>query len=57
MNLKHMIGVNAIPNISLVKSGKNTFSKSGETIELETSFVSPICKVTSKTSHISSTNT
>ena len=49
MNLKHMIGVNAIPNISLVKSGKNTFSKSGETINLETSFVSPICKVTSKT--------
>ena len=40
---------NVIPTISPEKSGKNTFFKSAETINLVTSFVSPICKVTSKT--------
>ena len=38
-----------IPTNSTEKSGKNTFFKSAKTINLVTSFVSPISNVTSKT--------
>ena len=37
------------PTTSPEKSGKNAFSKSAETINLVSSFVSSVCKVTSQT--------